>query len=87
MPTLTLTSKRQATFPRETCRELGLKPGDTVELEAREVGGGREWVLRPRPARSRRWLGSLGGFAAGVKDHSLDAVRGSIAAGRRRTVG
>jgi bifunctional DNA-binding transcriptional regulator/antitoxin component of YhaV-PrlF toxin-antitoxin module len=87
MPTLTLTSKRQATFPRETCRELGLQPGDTVELEAREVEGGREWILRPQPARSRRWLGSLGRFAAGVNDHSLVAIRASIASGRKRAAG
>lgn len=39
MPVLTLTSKRQATFPKETCESLGLKPGDLIELEPRDEGG------------------------------------------------
>src|ERR1035438_10013041 len=59
MPKLTLTSKRQATFPLETCNSLGLKPGDVVELEARDDADGRIWVLRPRPARARPWVGAL----------------------------
>lgn len=84
MPTLTLTAKRQATFPVETCRLLGLQPGDTVELEARDEGAEKVWVLRPRPARARRWVGSLKGFGSKATDHSLESVRASIAAGRKK---
>ena len=83
MRTLTLTSKRQATFPAKTCKSLGLRPGDVVELEARDEADGRVWVLRPRPVRPRRWIGCLASFARPVSDHSLAAVRTSIAAGRK----
>ena len=84
MPTLTLTAKRQATFPLETCQALGLRPGDTVELEARDEVAGKVWVLRPRPSRSRRWVGSLAAFGGVATDHSLEAIRSSIAAGRKK---
>ena len=83
MPTLTLTAKRQATFPKETCEALGLKPGDVIELEPRDEGGTKVWVLRPKPARIREWVGCLGPRAGKVTDHSLAAIRESIAAGRR----
>jgi bifunctional DNA-binding transcriptional regulator/antitoxin component of YhaV-PrlF toxin-antitoxin module len=83
MTTLTLTSKRQATFPKETCDALGLKPGDVIELEARQEGGVKVWVLRPQAARTREWLGCLGSHAKKVTSHSMDAIRESIAAGRK----
>lgn len=83
MPILTLTSKRQATFPKETCEALGLKPGDVIELELRDDGGQKIWVLRPQPARTRSWVGCLGSRARPVTDHSLAAIRESIAAGRK----
>ncbi len=81
---MTLTAKRQATLPLETCKSLGLKPGDVVDLEAHDDAGGRVWVLRPRPARARRWLGSLAAYGGGADDHSMEAVRASVAAGRKR---
>lgn len=81
---MTLTAKRQATLPVETCKSLGLKPGDVVELEARDEGGGRVWVLRPRPVRARKWFGCLDAFGREVADHSMDSVRASVAAGRKR---
>ena len=84
MPTLTLTAKRQATFPLETCRSLGLRPGDTVELEARDEAAGRVWLLRPLPARPRGWVGSLATFGGRRTVHSLAAIRASIAAGRKQ---
>ena len=84
MPILTLTAKRQATFPMETCKSLGLKPGDSVELEARDDASGRVWVLRRRPSRARRWVGSLAAYGGAVSDHSLKAVRASVATGRKR---
>ena len=84
MPTMTLTAKRQATFPLETCKSLGLKPGDVVELEARDDADGRVWVLRPRPARAREWFGCLDAFGREAADHSMEAVRASIAAGKKK---
>jgi bifunctional DNA-binding transcriptional regulator/antitoxin component of YhaV-PrlF toxin-antitoxin module len=86
MTTLTLTSKRQATFPKETCESLGLKPGDVIELESRIEEGAKVWVLRPRSSRTRSWVGSLGQVARKVTDHSMEAVRESIAKGRKRGV-
>ncbi|MEN9675268.1 MAG: hypothetical protein RIS76_1164 [Verrucomicrobiota bacterium] len=83
MLTLTLTSKRQATFPKETCESLGLRPGDMIQLEPRNEGGAKVWVLRPQPVRARLWMGCLGPQAKGVKDHSMAAIRQSIEAGRK----
>ncbi len=83
MTTLTLTSKRQATFPKETCDSLGLKPGDVIELEARDEGGAKVWVLRPQATRTREWLGCLGSRAKKVTSHSMEAIRESIALGRK----
>jgi bifunctional DNA-binding transcriptional regulator/antitoxin component of YhaV-PrlF toxin-antitoxin module len=84
MTTLTLTAKRQATFPKKTCQSLGLKPGDVVELEARDEASGRVWVLRPRTARARGWVGCLGTYGGQTADHSLEAIRNSIATGRKK---
>jgi bifunctional DNA-binding transcriptional regulator/antitoxin component of YhaV-PrlF toxin-antitoxin module len=83
MPHLTLTSKRQATFPAETCDALGLKPGDVIDLEPRVENGERRWLLRPRPARPRTWVGSLQYRTTPVKSHSLAAIRRSIGRARR----
>ena len=82
MATLTLTAKRQATFPAETCRELGLKPGDTLRLDADIVKGRQVWILQPRPERGRAWAGSLSRYGARKSDHTLQAIRASIAKGR-----
>jgi bifunctional DNA-binding transcriptional regulator/antitoxin component of YhaV-PrlF toxin-antitoxin module len=48
MPTLTIMSKHQATLPAAFCRELGLKPGDKVDLDRRVVNGETVWILRGR---------------------------------------
>jgi len=84
MPSLTLTSKRQATFPVQLCEELNLRPGDTIDVEPAEVAGERVWVLRQRRAPQRPWLGCLSRKTT-VGEHSMEAIRTSIAAGRRRT--
>jgi bifunctional DNA-binding transcriptional regulator/antitoxin component of YhaV-PrlF toxin-antitoxin module len=83
MPHLTLTSKRQVTFPAETCEALGLKPGDVIDLEPLIENGERRWLLRPRPARSRRWVGSLQHRTTPVKSHAMAAIRRSIGRARR----
>ena len=49
---ITLTTKRQATFPAEVCEAMRLKPGARLEI----VPGVRadEWVIRPFRIRSER---------------------------------
>ena len=79
-----LTSKRQATLPAETCVALGVSPGDLLELQARTEDGERLWVIRPHPARSRRWVGSLAGKVKPVTSHAMRDIRRSIAAARSR---
>jgi bifunctional DNA-binding transcriptional regulator/antitoxin component of YhaV-PrlF toxin-antitoxin module len=41
-----LTAKRQATLPVALCEELGVGPGDQLELERCVVDGAPAWVLR-----------------------------------------
>ena len=90
MTTSLLTSKRQATFPKETCESLGLKPGDVIELEARDEGGTKVWVLRPPTARHRSWVGCLGSHARNVTDRLRSPRSGRAsrpAEGRDMTAG
>jgi bifunctional DNA-binding transcriptional regulator/antitoxin component of YhaV-PrlF toxin-antitoxin module len=84
MPTLKVTSKRQATFPKETCDALHLRPGDVIDLERRVEDGETLWILRPKTTRPRKWVGRLAGRAKHVTDHSIEAIRKSIAEGRKR---
>ena len=81
MATIKLTSKRQATFPVEVCEALGLEPGDEIELAPRSEDGERIWILRPKHAGRRSWLGSLRRYGRG-RDHSLEVIRASVARGR-----
>ena len=83
---LTLTSKRQATFPVRLCKELNLNPGDVIEVEPAQLSGERVWVLRPQKSTPRPWLGCLGRKTK-MNDHSMTAIRTSIAAGRGRNGG
>lgn len=80
--TVRLTSKRQVTFPAEVCENLGIKPGDELELIPRTEGGERFWVLQKREAPLRPWLGSLNAYAKNAQDHSMEAIRESIRKGR-----
>jgi len=81
--TIKLTAKRQATFPAEVCEQLGLRPGDEIELVPRVEAGGRFWVIQKREAPTRPWVGSLRGYGQNASDHSLDAIRNSIATKRK----
>ncbi len=76
-----LTSKRQATFPAEVCRDMGLHAGDRIALERREIGGAPAWVMRPvREYKTPPWFGALRAFAPG-RSHAMNDIRRSI--GRR----
>lgn len=82
MHIIKISSKRQATFPRKVCESLGIHPGDRLLLDRRIEDDREVWLLRPERSRERPWLGSLKNYAMG-KDHSMEAVRGSIAKGRK----
>lgn len=84
MPQIKLTSKRQATFPQEACDALRVGPGDFIEMEPGVVDGQNVYILRPKPM-NRPWLGILRNKAKPVTDFSMEAVRASIAEGRKRT--
>ena len=83
--TLTLTSKRQATFPARLCEEMHLQSGDRIQVERRTLEGKPAWVLRPKPSDPMIWFGSLRGCAKG-KPHDLPSIRESIARGRAESV-
>lgn len=80
-----ITAKRQATLPAALCEELGVGPGDSLELERTEVDGKPAWVLHaPKPDWS--WAGALRDRAKG-KSHDWARIERSIEeglAGERR---
>ncbi len=75
--TVKLTSKRQATLPVQVCRELGLKPGDELVLEKKQVADDVFWTLRPKTRSFSHWFGRLRGYASD-KSHDMKDVRASI---------
>ena len=83
MATIKLTSKRQATFPKQLCDQLNIEPGDELNVETRVIDGETVWVLRPRSI-DWSWVGSLPIPAS--TSHDMDDVRASIAR-RRKTHG
>ncbi len=86
MSKIRLTSKRQATFPVRLCEELGVAPGDELEVESAKIKGKRVWVLKPSIKDRSSWIGSLKRYAAKAGgDHSMDSVRKSIAKGRTQS--
>lgn len=83
MKTIKLTSKRQVTFPAEVCRELGLEAGDEIDLIPSVENGEPGWRLQKHGKPSRSWVGALSHCATNVTDHSMHAIRESIARGRQ----
>jgi bifunctional DNA-binding transcriptional regulator/antitoxin component of YhaV-PrlF toxin-antitoxin module len=79
MHIVTITAKRQVTFPAALCRELGLATGTKVAVERRLVGKEVLWVLKG-PGPDWSWVGSLRRYAKG-KSHRLSDIRRSIARG------
>ena len=79
-----LTSKRQATFPTETCEALGLKPGDTLELNSQLIDGQQVWTLTPAIPPDFSWVGMLKGKST-VTEHSMDKIRENIAIALAKT--
>jgi len=85
MPAIKLTSKRQATFPVEVCRELNLRPGDLIRLERRVVRGAVLWCLRPGSI-DWSWVGAARKYAGG-KSHRWSDIEKSISKGVAREAG
>jgi bifunctional DNA-binding transcriptional regulator/antitoxin component of YhaV-PrlF toxin-antitoxin module len=83
--TLTLTSKRQATFPVRLCEEMHLRCGDRIQVERRTLDGSPAWVLRPKPSDPMTWFGKLRPYAQG-KPHDLPSIRESIARGKAESI-
>jgi bifunctional DNA-binding transcriptional regulator/antitoxin component of YhaV-PrlF toxin-antitoxin module len=79
MTAIKLTTKRQATLPAALCEELGIRPGDTLDVDRRTVGGETVWVLRGRKP-DWSWLGAARHYAKG-KSHNWAAIKRSIARG------
>lgn len=70
---ITLTSKRQATFPVEVCEAMRIIPGTRLEI----VAGPRpdEWVIRPFRIRSERLAPLKGRLRRGVGTFDLETFR------------
>ena len=81
MATITLTAKRQATFPKEVCEELNVEPGDRLIVERQVIGGESVWILRTGKV-DWSWMGSVS--APDDASHDMDDIRESIARGRKR---
>ena len=79
MKSITITSKRQATIPKEVCDELGIGPGDELQLERATVDGDRVWILRSKKP-DWSWAGMLKNYASS-HDHDWHAIEASIAKG------
>jgi len=72
-----VSTKRQATFPKQVCESMGLKPGDDLYLDRRVENHREVWVLTPATKAARPWFGSLREYASG-KTHDMDSIRESI---------
>lgn len=75
--TIRLTSKRQATFPVQLCRELGVKAGEELILERRRIEGHAAWIIKPKKPVVTKWFGGLKKYAQG-KEHTMESIRASI---------
>ncbi len=69
-----MTAKRQATFPAALCQELGLKAGDTLDLEPHVEEGRKVWLLRRSGEADRPWFGSLRSYAVAAPEASLNSA-------------
>ncbi len=75
--TIKLTSKRQATFPVQLCKELGVKVGEELLLERKEIDGDIAWIIKPKKVVSKKWFGALKKYTQG-KEHDIESIRASI---------
>lgn len=76
MATATITSKGQATIPKEIRDRLGLQPGDKVDFV---VGADGQVVVKPRTIRVRDLYGLL--HRKGRRPVSVEEMNAAIAEG------
>jgi bifunctional DNA-binding transcriptional regulator/antitoxin component of YhaV-PrlF toxin-antitoxin module len=57
--TIKLTAKRQATFPAQLCADMGIQPGDQIELIPTTRNGKRVWTLKPVRKETPSYFGML----------------------------
>jgi bifunctional DNA-binding transcriptional regulator/antitoxin component of YhaV-PrlF toxin-antitoxin module len=72
-----ITSKRQATLPRQLCDEMRLSPGDSIEVEPIVHNGERMWVMRPIHDPDLSFFGCLRGHAKKTPV-DMDRIRDDI---------
>lgn len=82
MAKVAITAKRQATLPAALCDDLGVGPGDALDVERRVIDGETVWVLRGKNL-DWSWVGAARPYAKG-RSHALGAVKRSIEGGWRR---
>jgi bifunctional DNA-binding transcriptional regulator/antitoxin component of YhaV-PrlF toxin-antitoxin module len=82
MAKIAITAKRQATLPAALCEELGVGPGDVLDVERRVVGGETVWVLRGKNL-DWSWVGAASKYVSG-RSHRLSAIKKSIERGWAR---
>ena len=80
MPSIKLTSKRQATFPVEVCRQLGVSPGDTLELSAIRHRAETVWILKAAKLQRPSWLGRLSKYAKNAPEPWSREIHGEATA-------
>ena len=70
---ITLTTKRQATFPVEVCEAMHITQGSRLEI----MPGNQpdEWIIRPFRIRSERLAPLKGKLRRGVGSFDLKAFR------------
>jgi len=79
MAQVRITAKRQATLPVALCEELGVKPGDNIQVERSVVGDEIVWVLRAKKP-NWSWYGAARKYGQG-KSHRWSEVDRSIRRG------
>ena len=82
MMKIKVSAKRQATFPKQVCEALGVRPGDDLFLDRRIENDREVWVITPAREVPRPWLGRLRKYASG-KGHDMDTIRASVARSRK----
>lgn len=80
MATIKLTSKRQATFPKQLCEDLDLNPGDEIEIEQVRRNNQKVWVIKKKEP-DLSWVGYFKDYA-NKKDNSWESIQKSIEIGR-----
>ncbi len=72
MSLVTLEKDGKAVLPAKLCREMGLQPGDEVEVKMRVIDGKSGWLLQRREP-DFSWIGSLKDHVKN-RDHDLSRV-------------